>query len=66
MTTAEAPREYSPDGARVRVQVNVEPEVFADLKAQACKEGRSLSNMARLMLVRGMAAHRDSRSTNAT
>lgn len=66
MTTAEASREYSPDGARVRVQAMVEPEVLADLKAQACKEGRSLSNMARLMLIRGMAAHRDSPPTNAT
>lgn len=66
MTIAQVPREYNVDGARVRVQVNVEPEVFADLKAQACKEGRSLSNMARLMLVRGMAIHRDSTRTSAT
>lgn len=66
MTTAQASREYSPDGARVRVQANVEPEVFADLKAQACKEGRSLSNMARLMLIRGLAAHRESSRTHAT
>ena len=66
MTTAEASREHSPDGARVRVQAMVEPEVLADLKTQACKEGRSLSNMARLMLIRGMAAHRESPPINAT
>ena len=65
MTTADVPRERCPTGARSRVLVNLEPVHLAKLKAQAQKEGRTLSNMARHLIVQGMA-DRDSRSSSAT
>jgi len=66
MTTAEALRERCPNGARSRVLVNLKPEEMADLKARAAKEGRTYSNLARLLIIRSMAADRDSSLTNAT
>ncbi|MHA6894767.1 hypothetical protein ACQUJT_11860 [Ralstonia pseudosolanacearum] len=65
MTTAEAPRERCPNGARSRVLVNLKPEELADLKARAKEEGRTDSNMARFFLIRGMTADRPQRSHGA-
>ncbi|MCL9854345.1 hypothetical protein [Ralstonia solanacearum] len=56
MTTANAPRERCPNGARSRVLVNLKPEELAALKARAVDEGRTDSNMARVLIVRAMAA----------
>lgn len=66
MTTAEPLRERCPNGARSRVLVNLKPEEMADLKARAEKEGRTYSNLARLLIIRSMKADRDSSPTNAT
>lgn len=62
MTTDEAQRERCPNGARSRVLVNLEPQHLAELKARAREEGRTLSNLARHLIVRGLA-DRDSRSS---
>ncbi|MHA6881518.1 ribbon-helix-helix domain-containing protein [Ralstonia pseudosolanacearum] len=65
MTAAKALRERCHNGASERVIVNVEPEVLADLKARAENEGRSLSNMTRFFIIRGMTADRPQRSHGA-
>lgn len=66
MTTAESLRERCPNGARSRVLVNLKPEEMADLKARAEREGRTYSNLARLLIIRSMRADRESSLTNAT
>ncbi|WP_145997214.1 MULTISPECIES: hypothetical protein [Ralstonia] len=55
MTTANAPRERCPNGARSRVLVSLKPAELAALKARAQDEGRTDSNMARVLIVRAMA-----------
>ncbi|WP_172830389.1 ribbon-helix-helix domain-containing protein [Ralstonia solanacearum] len=66
MTTADALRERCPNGARSRVLVNLKPEELADLKARAKKEGRTLSNMARHLIVLAMAADCSDRIPHAS
>ena len=46
--------------------VNLKPEEMADLKARAEREGRTYSNLARLLIIRSMRADRESCLSNAT
>jgi len=69
MTYADAaPRKRCPNGVRSdkRLQVSLAPDELADLKARAREEGRSDSNMARVLLVRAMAADQQELSGGAT
>ncbi|QCX49850.1 ribbon-helix-helix domain-containing protein [Ralstonia pseudosolanacearum] len=66
MTTADASRERCPNGARSRVLVNLRPAELAELKARAAAEGRTLSNMARQLIVRAMVADGGDRFPHAS
>ncbi|MGA3706586.1 ribbon-helix-helix domain-containing protein [Ralstonia pseudosolanacearum] len=66
MTSDNAPQERCQNGARSRVLVNMSPEELVDLKARALAEGRTLSNMARHLIVRAMAADRSNRIPRAS